>query len=595
MARPGDIGAGEAAGVADGPAGREPSAGLDQRLAGLGPAQRALLEKRLGDRACSGHNLVAKSLVQRGITHVYGVPGQPTYDTFGACDRGGIRLIGTRHQHPAGLMAAAHNYMAGRQAAVTIVSAGVPAANAVSAAQVANDNGWPLVILAGGMPTSALDKGYFMSLDAAALYRPVTKRVMQVASTDQIPAAIAAALDTAESGRPGAVLVDLPEDILTGVASGAETPLTAGPARELEPDAVALQEVVAALLRARRPLLIIGKGARWSASPTLLRELVESLALPFVTGPMASGMVPDAHESCMNPVSWLAQSQADLVLVLGARLNWVFRYGEPIAADAAVIQVDIDPAEFARCEKLSLAVHADAGCFLRALLNHVEAPQRERARDARDPAWVAALRRQRALVEANRSALAGRDGARISPLRLAAEIRAALPADAVQVFDSNLTMAACQQMIPAQAPVARLTPGTGGCMGVGIPYAIAAKLVHPQRAVVAICGDFAFGLSVMEFETAVRHNIPVVIVVANNDGNGGSLRHKMHFPDDIIEPVTMFQPGLRYDRIVDILGGYGQHVERAGDIGPAIARAIASGRPACVNVATDPDAPFPRD
>ncbi len=595
MATRGDVSAGEGAGRTDRPADREASIGLDQRLAGLGAAQRALLEQRLRENACSGHRIVAQTLVQRGVTHVYGVPGQPTYDTSGACDRAGIRLIGTRHQHPAGLMAAAHNYLAGRQVAVTIVSTGVPAANAVSAAQVANDYGWPLVILAGGIPTSARDKGYFMSLDTAALYRPVTKWVTQVARTGQIPKAIAAAFDMAESGRPGAVLVDLPEDTLTGLASGASTPPAGASAPGPEPDPAALQEVVAALLRAKRPLLIIGKGARWSASPTLLRELVNSLALPFVTGPMASGLVSDTHESCMNAVSWLAQSQADLVLLLGARLNWVFRYGEPIAADATVIQVDIHAAEFARCEKLSLGVHADAGCFLRALLRQFEAPQRERARDARDAPWVAALRRQREQVEVRREVEAYQAEERISPLRLAAEIRAALPADAIQIFDSNLTMAACLQMIPARVPVARLTPGTSGCMGVGIPYAIAAKLAHPQRAVVAICGDFAFGLSVMEFETAVRHNVAIVIVVANNDGNGGSLRHKMHFPDDIVEPVAMFQPGLRYDRIVDILGGYGQHVERAVDIGPAIARAIASARPACINVAIDPDAPFPRD
>ena len=156
-------------------------------------------------------------------------------------------------------------------------------------------------------------------------------------------------------------------------------------------------------------------------------------------------------------------------------------------------------------------------------------------------------------------------------------------------------MAACERMIPVQVPVSRLTPGTSGCMGIGIPYAIAAKLAHPERPVVAICGDFAFGLSVMELETAVRHNVPVVIVIANNDGNGGSLRQRMHMPNACAERIMMSQSALRYDRIGEVFGGFAAHVEHARDIGPALVRAIASNRPACINVAVDPDADFPAD
>ncbi|HYM87173.1 MAG TPA: thiamine pyrophosphate-dependent enzyme, partial [Pseudoxanthomonas sp.] len=221
--------------------------------------------------------------------------------------------------------------------------------------------------------------------------------------------------------------------------------------------------------------------------------------------------------------------------------------------------------------------------------------QRTLARARRDHAWVGALRQLRQEVEAKREAQAGNDGSRISPLRLAREIRDALPSDAISIFDSNLTMAACQRMIPVQVPVSRLTPGSSGCMGVGIPYAIAAKLAHPERPVVAICGDFAFGLSVMELETAVRHNVPIVIVIANNDGNGGSLRQRMHMHNACAEPIMMSQSGLRYDRIGEVFGCFAEHVGQARDIGPALARAIASNRPACINIAVDPDAHFPTD
>lgn len=569
---------------------------LDQRLARLTQTQRALLERRLRGEPASGHDLVARTLAGLGVTHVYGVPGQPVYDTFAACARENIRLIGTHHQHPAALMAGAHNYFAGQQKATSIVSAGTPAANALSAVVVAHDNCWPLVVLAGAAPQTASGAGYFMALDAARHYQPVTKWATRVPETHAVPACIAEAFEVAMNGRPGPVLVELPEDVLTGLTVGTDTPQVASaPQTGREPDPAVLKNVAAALLSAKRPLLIVGKGVRWASPFAQLRELVDALALPFITSPIGRGAIADDHLLCMNAIQWTAQSQADLVLLVGARLDWTFRYGRQLASETTVIQVDVHAPEFGRNRQTDLGVHADAGCFLRALLMEIDQAQRSQAQSCRDHTWLVALRQLRHEVQAKREALAGNDGSPISPLRLAREIRDALPSDAISIFDSNLTMAACQQMIPVQVPVSRLTPGTSGCMGVGIPYAIAAKLARPERPVVAICGDFAFGLSVMELETAVRHNVPIVIVIANNDGNGGSLRQRMHMHNVGAEPIMMFQSGLRYDKIASVLGGFAEHVEYARDIGPALTRAIASNRPACISVAVDQDAPFPAD
>jgi thiamine pyrophosphate-dependent acetolactate synthase large subunit-like protein len=240
-------------------------------------------------------------------------------------------------------------------------------------------------------------------------------------------------------------------------------------------------------------------------------------------------------------------------------------------------------------------VHADAGSLVRNLVAHIDQALRIQALNQRDHDWIGALCRSRDEVKSKREAKAAKDGSPMSPLRLAREIRDALPPEAICIFDSNLTMAACERMIPAELPASRLTPGTSGCMGVGIPYAIAAKIAHPDRPVVAICGDFAFGLSVMELETAARHNVPIVIVISNNGGNGGSLRQRMHMRDIGPEPVMMFQPGLRYDQIAQTLGGCAEQVEDPRQIGPALARALASNRPACLNVVVDPNAPYPAD
>jgi 2-hydroxyacyl-CoA lyase 1 len=568
---------------------------LDVRLARLGPERRALLEARLRSAPSSGHRLVATALKDLGVTHVYGVPGQPVYDTFAACIDAGLRTIGTRHQQPAALMAVAHNYLAGRQTAVTIVSAGVPATNALGAVVTARDNAWPLIVLAGTAPLEAEGAGYFMALDAVELYRSVTKRAIKVVKACDIAESIAQAFETSMHGRPGPVLVQLPEDVLTGLARNGSAAASSPSRLAIPADFAATQQAAGLLLGARRPLLIIGKGVRWAAPYPDLRQLVDRLAIPFITSPIGCGAIPDGHPLCMNAVPWIAQAGADLVMVLGARLDWTFRYGTQLSDDAKVIQVDLHAPEFGRGRAIALGIRADVGSFLRVLLTESDVGRQYGTPTTRDPAWLPGLSESAARARARWEAPLAGDGFPISPLRLAREIRDALPRDAITIFDGNLVMAACQRVIPAHAPASRLTPGTSGGLGVGIPYALAAKLEHPGRPVVAICGDFAFGISAIELETAVRHQIAIVVIVANNDGNAGSLRHRMHRSSGGGEPVTMFRPGLRYDRIGEIFGSHAEHVDRAGDIGPALKRAIACGRPACINVAVDPDAVYPAD
>jgi 2-hydroxyacyl-CoA lyase 1 len=567
---------------------------LDVRLARLGPERRALLEARLRTAPASGHRLVAAALKDIGITHVYGVPGQPVYDTFAACIEAGLRTIGTRHQQPAALMAVAHNYFAGHQTAVTIVSAGVPATNALGGVLTARDNAWPLIVLVGAAPLDAEGAGYFMALDAVELYRSVTKRAIKVINACDIAESIAQAFETAMHGRPGPVLVQLPENVLTALARNGSAESSSPSRLALPADLAATRQAAALLLGARRPLLIIGKGVRWTAPYPAMRELVDRLAIPFITSPIGCGAISDGHPLCMNAAPWIAQSRADLVMVLGARLDWTFRYGRQLSSDAKVIQVDVHAPEFDRCRAVALGIHADVGSFLHMLLTETEVARQDGAPSTRDPTWLPGLAESAAHARARREARVAGDGFPISPLRLASEIRDALPEDAITIFDGNLVMAACQRVIPAHAPGSRLTPGTSGGLGVGIPYALAAKLEHPGRPVVAICGDFAFGLGAMELETAMRHQVAIIVIVANNDGNGGSLRHRMHQPSGS-EPLMMFRPGLRYDRICELFGGHAEHVDHAEDIGPALKRAIACGRAACINVAVDPDAAYPAD
>ena len=560
-----------------------------ERLDGLSAAKRELLRRAQQREATVGHEIVALALKHLGITHVYGIPGQPLYETFGAIARSGIRVIGTRHQQAAALMAVAHNYFSGSQRAALITSAGAPATNALTGVLVASDNCWPLLMIGGSAPRNMADKGYFMALDGPSIFRPVTKMVSTARTPEDIPKLLFRAYSVAQEGRPGPVYVDLPEDVVGGTLQRPPFP-DKSTHMPLLPSAGEAGKALELLRQARRPLAILGKGLRWNASLESLKDLIEGGQVPFITSPIGRGVLPDAHPLCMNKISWRALSQADLILVLGARLDWTFRYGTSIRTDAVLIHVDIEPGELGRNREAQLAVNADLGAFIGELSALFDLNAKNAHLKSRDDQWLSALILERGVEERALAQQTSTDAVPISPYRLAQEIQGFLPPDALLVLDGNSTMKICEKVISAQHPHSRLTAGSNGCMGVGIPYAIAAKLSCPDRPVVTVCGDFAFGINAMEMESAVRYGVPILVVIANNDGNLGELRQRMHFPADHPDRVAMFQPDLHYEQMMRMFGGHGEYVDQPSMLRPALERALASGKPACVNVKIDPRA-----
>ncbi|MEP7206569.1 MAG: thiamine pyrophosphate-dependent enzyme [Casimicrobiaceae bacterium] len=543
------------------------------------------------EAALAGHDHIAQTLGMCGITHVFGVPGVPVYETFGACARAGLRLIGTRGQQGAALMASAQNYWAGRQVAVSVASAGVAAANALTGAVVARDNGWPLVLLVG-VPGTADGAQPFMGLDVATLYRPIVKGVAVLDGAANVAPMLEAALMLAMRGRPGPVLAVAPAHVLNGSAPWRRPPRSAprpaGPSPGDE-----CSDVADVLLRSRRPLLIVGDGVRWGSPFETLLALIDRLSLPFITAPIARGYLPDLHPLCCNAISGAVQREADAVIVAGSTLDWTFRHGVQIAPTAKLVFLGLDDAEIGGGEARRIAMPAVPTALAR-LWDATRARSASRDPSIPDRAWLDSLCRRREAAALAADMEVGRVESPIALERLAHELQAALPADAITVLDGNATMAACQRFLIAERPVSRLTPGTSGCMGTGIPFAIAAKLHFPERPVIAVVGDFAFGLSALELETATRHRTPVVVVVANNDGNGGNLRQHAILPGEGVDRVAAFLPGIRYERIAAALGCHAEHVASASAIGPALRRALNSQRPACLNVIVDPSAPFPR-
>jgi 2-hydroxyacyl-CoA lyase 1 len=564
---------------------------IPAHASGLSPAKRHFLQRRFSPREQSGHDLLAATLREIGVTHVYGVSGTPIHETLARCSQAGVRPIGVRHQHTGVLAALAQNYLGDGMRGVPIFSAGPAVTNGVSGALFARDNCWPLLALGGRRPLRAAGTGEFQELDGVPLFAPLTKHATVVRSTDQIAGALRAGAREAISGRPGPVYLDLADEALKGTAGYSPSNESAG-----EPVAGPPEELIARaaelLHHARRPAVVVGKGARWRDAYVELRALVEMLDAPFVASPMARGLLPDDHPLAFTSVSGAVQAEADVVLMVGARWNWQFRFGSQLARDAQVVMVDIHAPEFAGNVQPMVGLAGDARPILQRLQAHLRKRSRSLEATASQRAWLERLhelRRQRRHDLERKNA---EECNLTSYYGLMQEIARFLPADAITILDGHLSLLVAQEVIPCRTPLGRLTVGANGCIGVGIPFAIGAKLTFPERTVVAICGDSAFGFCAMELETAVRHGIRFIVVVVDNQGIWGGHIHRANYPPEH-ERVTMYGGGVRYDRLAEGLGAHGEFVEDLAAVRPALERAATAGRAACVHVRVAPLAAIP--
>jgi thiamine pyrophosphate-dependent acetolactate synthase large subunit-like protein len=557
--------------------------------------RREQLLHALGARErCAGHDIVAVALRRLGITHVFGVGGVPVDATLGACARLGLRVIGARHQQGAVLMSLAYNYVSGGLHSAVIVSAGPAVTNCATGLLVGKDNCWPLLVI-GGRRSLAMPGG-FQAFDGASFLSSVAKWTALVTSASQLEEVLTHAARIALAGAPGPVYIDAAEEALDGRAPPPLRSMAAfgddgNTSRCSDSDIVAdarVSEAAALIEQARRPVMLIGKGARWSATSALLGRLADQYGVAFAASPMGCGLLPDDHPLCFSALRARMLAGADLVLVIGARLNWTFRFGSEISARARVIRIDIDPSEAANVLGRGWALPGDAGAVLTQLLRALDtrcvgaSAERDRDRD-----WLASLSASRDALEIGRVPAAERGLAPMSPYEWLGEVSEALPAEAITVLDGNTILTAAQRMLPVRRPVTRLGPGTNGCMGVGIPFAIGAKLARPSAPVVAIVGDYGFGLNAFELETAVRHGVPAVFVVANNAGAGGAVRQRQFFAPDFSERVSRFGADVRHDVTMRSFGGVAYRIERPGQIAAVMKEAIACGQPACIDVITN--------
>jgi 2-hydroxyacyl-CoA lyase 1 len=534
----------------------------------------------------NGSTVIARSLKQQGVDYMFGVVGFPVFGIAIAAQREGIRYVGMRNEQAASYAAGAVGYLTGRPGACLAVS-GPGMVHAIAGLSNAWANCWPMILL-GGAPDSYQDgQGSFQEAPQVEAARPFVKRAARPDSLERVPYHVEQAVRTSLYGRPGAVYLDLPNDVISGRLDESELelpPRCAEPPRsQAQPEDV--RRALDVLRGAERPLVVIGKGAAYARAEREVRRFIDATRLPFLPSPMGKGVVPDDHELSVSPARSQALKEADVVLLLGARLNWIMHFGLPprFAPGVRTIQLDVAAEEIGTNVPAEVALVGDA----RAITEQLNAALVEHPwRYPDDSDWWRTLRDKSAENRRAVEAMERDDSVPMGYYRVLAEIRDQLPRDAVIVSEGASTMDIGRTVLPNYEPRRRLDAGSFGTMGVGLGFAIAAAVVHPDQKVVAVEGDSAFGFSGMEVEVACRHRLPITFVVVNNNGIGGGLSELN--PDAI--PPSVYLPNAHYERVIEAFGGRGYFVTRPEELAPALKEAFADPRPNLVNVMIDPRA-----
>ncbi len=530
-----------------------------------------------------------------GVDTVFTLSGAhvfPVYDAAVTAEPT-LRLLDVRHEQTA-VFAAEATAKLTRRPGFAVVTAGPGVTNTVSAVTTAHFNGSPLVVLGGRAPAWRWGTGSLQEMDHVPVLAPVTKHAATLNAVQDLTAGMDAAFTAATSPHRGAAFVDVPMDVLFS-----RCPLPELPAAPAAPDPLqgldeeALDKAVQATVTATRPVLVLGSDVWTGAAEGSALRLAEAVGAAVITNGMGRGIVPAGHPQLVTRARGAAFAGADLVVVIGTPLDFRLGYGQFGGKDgttaAQVVHV-VDSAErLATHTPLLAGLSGDLSALLELLTERVPAVQSDRPEVDR---WT------QGLAEAARAAVAADAGMLTSesdpihPARIYGELNRRLEPDAVVIGDGGDFVSFAGRFIEPHGPGLWLDPGPFGCLGTGCGYAIAARLAHPQAQVVLLLGDGAAGFSLMDVDTMVRHRLPVVMVMGNN-GAWGLEKHPMNFlyGYDVVADLT---PQTRYDLVVTALGGGGEMVTRAQDIGPALDRAFASQVPYLVNVVTDPAVAYPR-
>jgi len=544
-------------------------------------------------RSTDGFHLIVDALRANGVKTIYGVVGIPVTDVARIAQASGIRYIGFRHEQAAGHAAAAAGFLTQRPG-ICLTTSAPGFLNGMTALANATVNCFPMILVSGSSDRAIVDlgQGDYEELDQLAAARPYAKAAFRVNEPESIGIAVARALRVALAGRPGGVYLDLPSRVLhaqiDAQRGAASVRVVSDPAPAQLPAAAAVAAALDVLATAQRPLIILGKGAAYSRAEAPIRAFVETTGMPYLPMSMAKGLLPDDHPQSAAAARSLALGSADVVMLIGARLNWLLEHGKPprFAADCRFVQVDVCAEEIDSNVPITAAVIGDLASAMTCLLDAARA--RSISADGPRAPWLARIQAKAAENTAKMTA-------RLAAVHVPMDFHGALGAirtvladrpDVVIANEGANTLDLGRDILPMVRPRQRLDCGTWGAMGVGLGFAIGAA-VETGGPVVAVEGDSAFGFSGMEVETMCRYGLPIVVIVFNNGGVYRGCETNARSSDPA---VTVLTRGSRYDKVIEAFGGAGYHVEGPAALAAALRTALQSGKPALINCVIDPEA-----
>jgi acetolactate synthase-1/2/3 large subunit len=534
--------------------------------------------------------LVAQALKREGVEVVFTLSGGHIAGIYDGCVREGIRVVDTRHEQAA-VHAAEGWAKCTRKPGVALLTAGPGVTDGVTGVANAYLANSPVLVIGGAAPLSLWDRGALQEMNQIDLLRPITKWARTVHETTRLSEYVAAAFRQMLSGKPGPVFLEMPMDVLNNLVDmdtvfdpGEPSNYRAG--GRTAPDPAAVVKAAALLEKAQRPVIMAGTAVWWCDASEPLRQLAECIQAPVFLNGAGRGCLPPTHPLFFTASRRKALEGADTILAIGTRMDFRLNHGQPplIPAQANLIWFDLVGEDVGVNRGAAVGLVGDVGLSM----SQVAEATKQRA----DTEWLTYIRQEEKKSQERDSAALNSDAVPIHPMRLCREIRDFIDEETTVIGDGGDIVSYGGRVINVYKPGYWLDAGPMGCLGTGTGYAMAAQLARPGKRVLILHGDGAFGLNGMEFESMARQKLPVVSVIGN-DGAWGQIKHPQKM---MVGHTTAAElaPGIRYDKMVEAFGGYGELVKRPEEIRPALERAFASGLPSCINALIDPEKPYSR-
>ena len=535
-------------------------------------------------------SLAAEVFRREGVRYVFGIPGGHIYPLMEGCEQRGIRFIGVRDEMTAAFAAEGWALTTGEMGVCT-ATAGPGVTNMWTGMANAKSGGCPVTYFGGRARVREFDRNELQDFEQVGISAELCKYARAVADPHRLPEYVAQAVAQATTGRPGPAYVEMPRDLMEQEID-ADTPIPAVPhAGGVLADPASIEAAAKMIQAAQRPLLIIGGGAWWSQAQDELQAFVEQTGIPFFTRNAGRGIIPDSHSlyagvGYNHPVLQQALQASDLAIVVGTRPGFTLSRNV-FPSGLNIIRIDIDAAEVANQLDVALPVVGD----VKAVIGQLRAalPPQPPEAAAAVAGWVASLKAGAQQAAQAFAAAAASDASPIHPLRLMTEIARRVDQNTIVVLDGGDVATWGVLTLPALGPgqLLGIAHNSFGPLGVGMGYSIAAKLAHPEKKVIHVTGDGAFGYGAMEYDTCMRYGIDITTIILN-DKEWGMIKRSEAKKSAGVDLVGLDLRETHYEKVVEALGGHGEFVTAAADIGPAIDRALACGKPSCVNVMTDP-------